>query len=71
MESENQKVQFGKYKGKLVSWVVENDYNYALWLWKNSNSTTKTKRAVQSLIDKKNKNAGTGSTIRNGGNESL
>ena len=29
MESENQKVQFGKYKGKLVSWVVENDYNYA------------------------------------------
>ena len=54
MESENQKVQFGKYKGKLVSWVVENDYNYALWLWKQSNSTTKTKRAVQSLIDKRN-----------------
>jgi uncharacterized protein (DUF3820 family) len=56
MKSENQKVQFGKYKGKLVSWVVENDYNYALWLWKQSNSTTKTKRAVQSLIDKRNKN---------------
>jgi hypothetical protein len=53
MKSEIQKVQFGKYKGKLVSWVIENDYNYALWLWKNSNSTTKTKRAVQSLIDKK------------------
>ena len=53
MKSENQKVQFGKHKGKLVSWVVENDYNYALWLLKNSNSTTKTKRAVQSLIDKK------------------
>ena len=35
---------------------VENDYNYALWLWKQSNSTTKTKRAVQSLIDKRNKN---------------
>ena len=56
MESENQKVQFGKYKGKLVSWVVENDIKYAMWLWKGSNSTTKTKRAVQSLIDKKNKN---------------
>jgi hypothetical protein len=55
MESESQKVQFGKYKGKLVSWVVENDINYAMWLWKGSNSTTKTKRAVQSLIDKKNK----------------
>jgi hypothetical protein len=53
MESENQKVQFGKYKGKLVSWVIENDINYAMWLWKGSNSTTKTKRAVQSLIDKK------------------
>jgi hypothetical protein len=52
MESKNQKVQFGKYKGKLVSWVVENDINYAMWLWKGSNSTTKTKRAVQSLMDK-------------------
>ena len=56
MESEKQKVQFGKYKGKLVSWVVENDYIYSLWLWKQSNTTTKTKRAVQSLIDKRNKN---------------
>jgi hypothetical protein len=56
MESENQKVQFGKYKGKLVTWVIENDINYAMWLWKGSNNTTKTKRAVQSLIDKKNKN---------------
>ena len=52
MESENQKVQFGKYKGKLVSWVVENDINYAMWLWKGSNSATKTKIAVQSLIYK-------------------
>lgn len=49
----DQKVQFGKYKGKLASWVVENDYNYALWLLKGSNSMTKTKRAVQSFIDKK------------------
>ena len=56
MGSEKQKVQFGKYKGKLVSWVVENDYIYALWLWKQSNNTSKTKRAVQSLIDKRNKN---------------
>ncbi len=46
-----QKVQFGKYKGKLVSWVVENDYDYAVWLMKWSNSTTKTKRAAQSFID--------------------
>ena len=55
MGSEKQKVQFGKYKGKLVSWVVENDYLYALWMRKHSNNTTKTKRAVQSLIDKRNK----------------
>ena len=53
MKSEEQKVQFGKYKGKLVSWVVENDYQYALWLLKESNSMTRTKRAVQSIIDKK------------------
>ena len=52
MKSEEQKVQFGKYKGRLVSWVVENDYQYAIWLLKQSNSMTKTKRAVQSLIDK-------------------
>ena len=52
MKSEEQKVQFGKYKGRLVSWVVANDYQYALWLLKGSNSQTKTKRAVQSLIDK-------------------
>lgn len=52
MNSSTQKVQFGKYKGKLASWVVENDYNYALWLMKQSNSCTKTKRAIQSLIDK-------------------
>jgi len=47
-----QKVQFGKYKGKLASWVVENDYEYALWLLNQSNSITKTKRAIQSFIDK-------------------
>jgi uncharacterized protein (DUF3820 family) len=55
MKIENQKIQFGKYKGKLASWVVENDFKYALWLWKCSNSCTKTKRAVQSLITKKYK----------------
>ena len=49
MNPETQRVQFGKYKGKLVSWVVENDLNYALWLAKQSNSTTMTKRAAQSL----------------------
>lgn len=53
MKSQEQKVQFGKYKGKLVSWVVENDFDYAVWLWKLSNSTTKTKMAAQSLITKK------------------
>ena len=47
------KVQFGKYKGKLCSWVVENDYDYAMWILKFSNSQTLTKRAVQSIIDKK------------------
>ena len=57
MKIENQKVQFGKYKGKLVLWVVENDFDYAIWLWKKSNCTTKTKRAAQSLIDKKIKNS--------------
>ena len=55
MNSKEQKVQFGKYKGKLVSWVIENDYNYALWILNDSNSKTKTKRAVQSLIDKATK----------------
>ncbi len=52
IDSKNQKVQFGKYKGKLVSWVVENDLPYAKWLMKQSNSRTKTKRAAQSLISK-------------------
>jgi len=48
----SQKVQFGKYKGKTCQWVFENDYKYALWLWKGSNSCTKTKKAIQSLMDK-------------------
>lgn len=53
MNFDKQKVRFGKYKGKLVSWVVDNDYNYALWLAKHSNSKTLTKRATQSFIDKR------------------
>ena len=52
MDYKNQKIQFGKYKGKTASWLVENDYNYALWIVGKSNSLTKTKRAVQSEIDK-------------------
>lgn len=56
MKSEEQKVRFGKYKGRLVSWVIENDYEYAKWLAYKSNSTTKTKRAAMSLIDKKKNN---------------
>lgn len=56
MKSEEQKVRFGKYKGRLVSWVIENDFEYAKWLAYKSNSTTKTKRAAMSLIDKKKNN---------------
>jgi len=56
MNITNQKARFGKYKGKLVSWIVENDMSYALWLAKSSNSKTKTKRAAQSFIDKHNNN---------------
>ncbi len=51
MKYQYQRIQFGKYKGKLVSWIIRNDYQYALWLLKDSNSNTKTKRAVQSLIN--------------------
>lgn len=53
MDSSKQEAQFGKYKGKLISWILENDPKYADWLSKKSNSKTKSKRAAQSLIDKK------------------
>lgn len=53
MNWENQRVRFGKYKGRFVSWVVENDYEYAKWLAEKSNSNTKTKRAAQSFISKR------------------
>lgn len=56
MNWENQRVRFGKYKGRFVSWVIENDFKYAKWLAYKSNSTTKTKRAAMSLIDKKKNN---------------
>jgi len=49
---DKQITEFGKYKGKLVSWIVENDLQYAYWLAYYSTSNTKTKRAAQSLIDK-------------------
>ena len=49
---DTQKAQFGKYKGKLISWVLENDPSYADWLLNKSNSNTKSKRAVQSFIDR-------------------
>jgi len=45
------KVQFGKYKGKPLKLVLVNDPSYADWLAKHSNSMTKTKREMQSLID--------------------
>lgn len=53
MKSDEQKVQFGKYKGKLCTWVAENDLEYAKWVVSGSNSNTKTKRAMQSILDKK------------------
>lgn len=56
MNYDTQKVQFGKYKGKLVSWVIENDLQYAKWLLNKSNSRTKTKKAVQSQFDRLVKN---------------
>ena len=49
---DKQVAQFGKYKGRLISWILENDKPYAEWLFKKSNSNTKSKRAAQSLIDK-------------------
>lgn len=49
---EKQTARFGKYKGKLVSWIVENDKPYAEWLAYTSNSSTQTKRAAQSQLDK-------------------
>jgi hypothetical protein len=52
INSNTQKVRFGKYKGKLCSWVVQNDYQYALWLAYGSNSMTKTKRGIRSCLDK-------------------
>ena len=54
MDYDSQKIQFGKYKGRLVSWVVDNDPQYAMWLLKRSNSMIRTKRAVQSIMDRKN-----------------
>lgn len=51
-----QRAMFGKYKGKLISWIIENDLSYAHWLAKDSNSLTKTRRAAQSQLNKiKNK----------------
>lgn len=54
MRFDNQKAQFGKYKGKLISWIVENDKEYAVWLATKSNSKTMTKRATQSFLDRSN-----------------
>ena len=51
---DSQKAQFGKYKGKLISWIVENDPSYAEWLSKHSNSKTKSKKAAQSILDRRN-----------------
>jgi len=56
LKPNEQTAQFGKYKGKLISWILDNDPGYAEWLASKSNSKTKSRRAAQSLIDKqKNK----------------
>lgn len=47
-----QTARFGKYKGKLVSWIIQIDKPYAEWLAYESNSSTQTKRAAQSQLDK-------------------
>jgi len=46
------KARFGKYEGKLISWIVDNDRPYAEWLAHKSNSKTKTRRTAQSMLDK-------------------
>lgn len=51
MDYTQQKATFGKHKGKMISWIVDNDPNYAKWLATKSNSNTKTKRAAQSYLD--------------------
>lgn len=46
------KMQFGKYRGKELTWIFENDKDYAEWVYKHSNSKTLSKRVMQSLFDK-------------------
>lgn len=46
-------MQFGKYKGKDLKWIFDNDKSYAEWIFKKSNSNTKSKKGIQSLFDKK------------------
>ena len=51
----DQVAQFGKYKGKLISWIIANDIQYAEWLAKRP-TRQKTQRSAQSQLDKlKNK----------------
>ena len=49
---DNQVAQFGKYKGKLITWIYEHDPDYVRWLARESNSCTKSKRAAQSILDR-------------------
>ena len=32
---ENRPMRFGKYKGKTLKWIYDNDFNYAVWMSKN------------------------------------
>jgi len=48
------KMQFGKYKGQEISDIIKKDYKYAIWVIRESNSQTKSRKEFQSLIDKQN-----------------
>lgn len=52
MKTDGLKAQFGKYKGRSLYWIAFNDLPYALWLRDQSNSNTRTKRGIKSIIDK-------------------
>ena len=32
---ENRPMRFGKYKGRTLKWIYENDLNYAIWMADN------------------------------------
>jgi hypothetical protein len=48
------KIRSGKYKGKKIEWVVNNDLHYAQNMTTDISSSTEIKRAVQLCINNKN-----------------